>query len=102
MPCLYTYLTVDTPAFMSDPNRLSLMLEMCRKTLQDAGEESHLYTAKLFEVLMLHCPGQVDHCFQAILQLSLTCYGTLNEDMGLKDDLRSQLLIVIFFYIILF
>lgn len=96
MPCLYSYLTVDTLAFMSNPNRLFLMMEMCRKTLEekDAGEESHLYAAKLFEVLMLHCPGQVDNCIPIILQLTLNLYATLNEDMGLKDEIRSQLLVV--------
>lgn len=96
MPCLYSYLTVDTPAFMSDPSRLILLMEMCRKTLEDkeAGEESHLYAAKLFEVLILHCTGQVDNCIPSILQLTLNSYGNLNVDMGLKDEIRSQLLVV--------
>lgn len=30
MPALHNYVTVDTPAFLSNPNRLLAMFDMCK------------------------------------------------------------------------
>jgi len=30
MPALHNYVTVDTPAFLSNPNRLLAILDMCK------------------------------------------------------------------------
>ncbi|KAI5735040.1 hypothetical protein M8J77_013390 [Diaphorina citri] len=73
MPALHNYITVDTPAFLSSQDYVLAIFNMCRSVLtsQDTGEDPECHAAKLLEVILLQCPGQVDYCIQPFIELML-------------------------------
>ncbi|XP_055373392.1 importin-7 [Condylostylus longicornis] len=81
MPALHNYVTVDTPAFLSNPNRLLAMFDMCKTMLErnvgkDAdeleGEDPECHAAKLLEVIILQCRGQIDSVIPMFVDLALS------------------------------
>ncbi|KAH0535773.1 importin-7 [Cotesia glomerata] len=72
MPALHNYITVDTPAFLSNENHILAMFNMCKAILTgDAGEDPECHAAKLLEVIILQCKGRIDHCITPLVQLVL-------------------------------
>uniref|UniRef100_A0A0C9RDD3 Ipo7_0 protein n=1 Tax=Fopius arisanus TaxID=64838 RepID=A0A0C9RDD3_9HYME len=72
MPALHNYITVDTPAFLSNENHILAMFNMCKTILtEDAGEDPECHAAKLLEVIILQCKGQIDQCIPSIVRLVL-------------------------------
>ncbi|KAJ8666896.1 hypothetical protein QAD02_008558 [Eretmocerus hayati] len=72
MPALHNYITVDTPAFLSNENHILAMFNMCKAVLVgDAGEDPECHAAKLLEVIILQCKGHIDNCIPPLIQLVL-------------------------------
>ncbi|XP_015515096.1 importin-7 [Neodiprion lecontei] len=72
MPTLHNYITVDTPAFLSNENHILAMFNMCKAILTgDAGEDPECHAAKLLEVIILQCKGHIDQCIPSLIQLVL-------------------------------
>ncbi|XP_035736175.1 importin-7-like isoform X1 [Vespa mandarinia] len=72
MPALHNYITVDTPAFLSNENYILAMFNMCKAILTgDAGEDPECHAAKLLEVIILQCKGHIDQCIPSLVQLVL-------------------------------
>ncbi|XP_046751252.1 importin-7 [Diprion similis] len=72
MPTLHNYITVDTPAFLSNENHILAMFNMCKAVLTgDAGEDPECHAAKLLEVIILQCKGHIDQCIPSLVQLVL-------------------------------
>ncbi|XP_034942293.1 importin-7 [Chelonus insularis] len=72
MPALHNYITVDTPAFLSNENHVLAMFNMCKAILtSDAGEDPESHAAKLLEVIILQCKGHIDQCIPSLVQLVL-------------------------------
>ncbi|XP_030570286.1 importin-7 [Drosophila novamexicana] len=73
MPALHNYVTVDTPAFLSNPNRLLAILDMCKTMLtSNPGEDPECHAAKLMEVIILQCKGQIDSVIHMFVELALS------------------------------
>ncbi|KAL1456808.1 hypothetical protein WDU94_001509 [Cyamophila willieti] len=73
MPALHNYITVDTPAFLSSQDYVLAIFNMSRSVLtsQESAEDPECHAAKLLEVILLQCQGQVDHCIQPFIELML-------------------------------
>ncbi|XP_005102563.1 importin-7 isoform X2 [Aplysia californica] len=72
MPALHNYITVDTDAFLSNPTYLEVIYNMCKQILNtDVGEDAECHAAKLLEVILLQCPGKVDHVLGSFVELVL-------------------------------
>lgn len=75
MPALHNYITVDTDAFLSDPNRLLAVCSVIKKVLVDdsaeAGEDAECHAAKLIEVLILQCRHRIQAVIPSLLQLAM-------------------------------
>lgn len=74
MPTLHNYVTVDTNAFLADPNRLMALCTIIKKVLlddSDAGEDAESHAAKLIEVLILQCGERIRQVIPNLLQLAL-------------------------------
>nr|CAD7399981.1 unnamed protein product [Timema poppensis] len=72
MPALHNYVTVDTPQFLSNENYILAMFNMCKSVLTgDAGEDPECHAAKLMEVIILQCKGQIDQCIPSFVELVL-------------------------------
>ncbi|XP_037934798.1 importin-7 isoform X2 [Teleopsis dalmanni] len=73
MPTLHNYVTVDTPAFLSNPNRLLAMFDMAKTMLTTSpGEDPECHAAKLLEVIILQCKGQIDSVIPMFVELALS------------------------------
>ena len=73
MPALHNYVTVDTDAFVSNPDYLLALFNMCKAILTgDSGEDAECHAAKLLEVILLQCKGRVDQCIPSFVELVLT------------------------------
>ncbi|XP_059170655.1 importin-7-like [Physella acuta] len=72
MPALHNYITVDTEAFLANPTYLEVIYDMCKTVLNaDNGEDAECHAAKLLEVVLLQCPGRVDHVLGSFVELVL-------------------------------
>lgn len=72
MPALHNYITVDTPAFLSNPKHLEIIYNMCKGILTgDSGEDAESHAAKLLEVVLIQCKGQVDSAIPLFVELAL-------------------------------
>ncbi|XP_014206399.1 importin-7 [Copidosoma floridanum] len=72
MPALHNYVTIDTPAFLSNDNHILAIFNMCKVVLTgDAGEDPECHAAKLLEVIILQCKGHIDNCIPPLIQLVL-------------------------------
>ncbi|CAF0777814.1 unnamed protein product [Didymodactylos carnosus] len=70
MNCLHNYVTNDTQAFLSQPDRLEAVFEMCKHVItNDLGEDSEAHAAKLIEVIILQCQDHITMALPAIVQL---------------------------------
>uniref|UniRef100_A0A182JP08 Importin N-terminal domain-containing protein n=1 Tax=Anopheles christyi TaxID=43041 RepID=A0A182JP08_9DIPT len=72
MPALHNYITVDTPAFLSNQNHVIAMYNMCKSILTSStSEESECSAAKLLEVIILQCKGHIDDFIPSFVELAL-------------------------------
>uniref|UniRef100_A0A0A9YIV7 Importin-7 n=2 Tax=Lygus hesperus TaxID=30085 RepID=A0A0A9YIV7_LYGHE len=72
MPALHNYVTIDTPAFLSNQNHVIAMFNMCKVVMTtDSGEDPECHAAKLLEVIILQCKGQIDACIPSFIELVL-------------------------------
>ncbi|CAH3158817.1 unnamed protein product [Porites lobata] len=73
MPCLHNYITVDTPAFLANPKNMEVIYNMCKKMMTDssAQEDQQCNAAKLLEVTILQCRGQIDHWLPFFVEAAL-------------------------------
>jgi len=92
MPCLHNYVTVDPPAFLSQPKYCEVIFNMCKKMLMEySGEGAQCQAAKLLEVVVLQYKGALDHWLPAIVSLALE---RLSIDLKISE-LRVMLLQII-------
>jgi importin-7 len=93
MPTLYNYVTIDTEAFLSNPNHVLALFNMSKKVLTntDVTEESECNAAKLLEVIILQCRGQVNECIPSFVELVL---GRLIREVK-TSELRTMCLQVV-------
>ncbi|KAK7477196.1 hypothetical protein BaRGS_00031581 [Batillaria attramentaria] len=72
MPALHNYVTVDTDAFLSKPQNMEIIYDMCKTVLTgDVGEDAEVHAAKLMEVVLLQCSGKVDPVLPSFVELAL-------------------------------
>lgn len=108
MPALHNYVTVDTPAFLSNENHVLAMFNMCKAILNrnsdpsikeavvevltgDSGEDPECHAAKLLEVIILQCKGHIDQCIPSFVELVL---GRLVREVK-TSELRTMCLQVV-------
>jgi len=75
MPALHNYVTVDPEAFISDPERIQIIFDMCKKIFSDdvdAGDEAECHAGKLLEVIVLQYRGRIDPLLSPITELVLS------------------------------
>lgn len=74
MPTLYNYITVDTNAFLSNPNQVLALFNMCSKILTstEVTEESECNAAKLLEVMILQCRQRINDAIPSFVELVLS------------------------------
>merc|ERR1719348_2542871 len=73
MPALHNYITVDTPTFLTSPDYMMAMYNMCKTMLEgDPGEDPECHAAKLLEVIILQCKGMnIDQAIPIFVELVL-------------------------------
>ncbi|XP_061173648.1 importin-7-like [Saccostrea echinata] len=92
MPALHNYITVDTPAFLSNPEHIQIIYKMCKQVMSaEIGEDAECHAAKLLEVILLQCPGQVDQVVPSFVELVLQ---RLTREV-LTSELRTMCLQVV-------
>jgi len=93
MPTLYNYITVDTPAFLSNTNHVLALFNMCKTVLTSNAvtEESECNASKLLEVIILQCRGRIDECIPSFVELAL---GRLIREVK-TSELRTMCLQVV-------
>lgn len=99
MPALHNYITVDTPAFLANSNHVLAIFEMCKIVLEqgEAGEDAECHAAKLIEVMILQCRGQIDNAIPSFVEVVL---GRLMKEVK-SSELRTmclQVLIAALYY----
>uniref|UniRef100_A0A5K3EN74 Importin N-terminal domain-containing protein n=1 Tax=Mesocestoides corti TaxID=53468 RepID=A0A5K3EN74_MESCO len=74
MPALHNYVTVDPKTFVASPERVKMLISMCRKSLQADDDQSTegVHAAKMLEILTLNFRGQLDNCVPEFVELALT------------------------------
>lgn len=92
MPALHNYITVDTPAFLSNPEYIQVIYNMCKQVMSaEIGEDAECHAAKLLEVILLQCQGQVDQVVPLFVELVLQ---RLTREV-LTSELRTMCLQVV-------
>ncbi|XP_040569729.1 importin-7 [Lepeophtheirus salmonis] len=81
MPTLHNYVTVDTDTFLSNPDFITAIFNMCKKMLETLpGEDPQCHAAKMLEVLILQCNnkggGIINKYLPAIIQITFTRLAT--------------------------
>ena len=73
MPALHNYITVDTQTFLTSPDYMMAMYNMCKTMLEgDPGEDPECHAAKLLEVIVLQCKGMnIDQAIPIFVELVL-------------------------------
>ena len=73
MPVLHNYITVDTQTFLSSPDYMMAMYNMCKTMLEgDPGEDPECHAAKLLEVIIIQCKGMnIDQAIPIFVELVL-------------------------------
>lgn len=96
MPVLHNYVTVDTQAFLADSyKRLECVFKIVKQVLALGAKandfEAESYAAKLLEIIVLQCHGQIDNYLPLILQLVFERLSRENVST-MNIDLRTMLL----------
>lgn len=93
MPALHNFVTVDTDAFLANPNHLLAVFNMCKALMTggDPGEDPECHAAKLLEVIILQCKGRIDEAVPSIVELAL---GRLTREVK-SSELRTMCLQVV-------
>ena len=99
MPVLINYITVDTQTFLSSPEYMGYMYNMCKTTLleRNPGDDCECHAAKLMEVIILQCRGMdIDTAITDFVELVLK-----RLTKATTSDLRTlclQVIIAALFY----
>ena len=92
MPALHNYVTVDPKTFISNPNHVLALYNMCKTVMNsEIGEDAEGHAAKLLECLILQFKGQIDDCIRPFVELAL---GRLTRDVK-TAELRTMCLQVV-------
>merc|ERR1719187_1501954 len=93
MPTLHNYITVDTQAFLSNPDYMMAMYNMAKAMMEgDPGEDPECHAAKLLEVIILQCKGHnIDQVIPVFVELVL---NRLTREVK-TSELRTMCLQVI-------
>lgn len=93
MPALHNYVTVDTQAFLSNPDYMMVMYNMSKAMMEgDPGEDPQCHAAKLLEVILLQCKGHnIDQVVPVFVELML---NRLTREVN-TSELRTMCLQVI-------
>ncbi|XP_075546837.1 importin-7 msk [Dermacentor variabilis] len=98
MPALHNFVTVDTPAFVSNENHLLAMYNMCKAVLEgDSGEDPKFHALKLLEVIILQCKGQIDQCIPSFVELAIRTLAEAGSAIGLQV-MCQQVVIAALYY----
>lgn len=61
MSCLHNFIVNDTPAFLSQSDRIETIFEMCKHVIiNDLGEDTEAHAAKLLEIVLLQCQDHMN------------------------------------------
>jgi hypothetical protein len=72
VPALHNFITVDTAGFLSNPQNVQAVYNMCEKILQeDSGDDPQCHACKILEVILLQCQGHVDDVLPQIIKVAL-------------------------------
>uniref|UniRef100_H2ZR06 Importin N-terminal domain-containing protein n=1 Tax=Ciona savignyi TaxID=51511 RepID=H2ZR06_CIOSA len=72
MPVLHNFCTIDTPTLLSNSKYLEIIFAMCKQILEkETGEDPECHAAKLLEVIILQCRGQIDQCIPLFVEATL-------------------------------
>ncbi|XP_001946207.1 importin-7 isoform X2 [Acyrthosiphon pisum] len=72
MPCLHNYVTIGMEKLIKTENYMLIIFNMCKTVLSsESGEEAECHAAKLLEVIVLQCKGQIDQCIPPIVEVVL-------------------------------
>ncbi|VDM74493.1 unnamed protein product [Strongylus vulgaris] len=93
---LHMYIVVDNESFLAFPERMAAMIDMCQMTLQDddAGDEDHLYAAKILETIILECGSHAAEVVPTIIVMVLRRLMKACTKEGLSE-LRPLLFLVV-------
>ncbi|KAI1285385.1 Importin-7 [Halotydeus destructor] len=92
MPALHNFVTVDPEAFLSNPNHILALYNMCKSILNsEAGEDAESHAAKMLECMILQFRGRIDECIHPFIELVLS---RLTREIK-TPELRTMLLQVI-------
>ncbi|CAK8692133.1 unnamed protein product [Clavelina lepadiformis] len=92
VPCLHNFCTIDTPTLLSTPKYLEIIYSMCKRVLEtQAGDDPESHAAKLLEVIILQCHGQIDQCIPLFVEAAL---ARLTREVKLSE-LRTMCLQVV-------
>ncbi|OQR68292.1 importin-7-like [Tropilaelaps mercedesae] len=93
MPVLHALITVDTPTFLSNENHVVAMYSMAKYILEKAGDEGPMcHSAKLLEVIILHCGNSIEKCIPAFLEICLQRLFKKIESAELRQMLLQVLI----------
>ncbi|XP_031553148.1 importin-7-like [Actinia tenebrosa] len=72
MPSLHNFITVDTPAFLANPKHVEIIYKIAKKMLtEDPGEDDQVNAAKLMEITILQCRGEIDQWVPFFVEAAL-------------------------------
>lgn len=72
MPCLHSFCTIGQKELMANPKYLEVIYAMCKKVLEtEVGEDPECHAAKLLEVIILQCKGQIDQVIPLFVEVAL-------------------------------
>ncbi|RWS17641.1 Importin-7-like protein [Dinothrombium tinctorium] len=98
MPALHNFVTVDPDAFLSNPNHVLAIYEMCKTVMSgEAGEDAECHAAKLMECMILQFKGQIDQCIHPFVELVLSRLTREVKTAELKT-ICLQVVIAAFYY----
>jgi len=88
MPLLHNYVTVDTDAFLANPDRPKALVDMCKTMLEkDPGEDPECHAGKLLEVIVLQCKGRNVH--ELVTSSAQLALGRLQREIR-TSELRTM------------
>lgn len=82
VPAIDNYISVDSDAFMADPSRLQMVLEMIEGVMTStrAGDIERSNACKLIEAVMMRLRGRIDHVVPTLIDMALPAAGRASED----------------------
>jgi hypothetical protein len=93
MPCFYKFIVTDTAAFLSNPERVVKVLQMCGEVMQDTecGDDIRSGAVKILEVLLTQCQGRLDQYVPDCVDLLMRYFAQPEEHF---EEFQAQLAVV--------